>query len=116
MRACWCEVPFDLVVFCSADGRAFACGFSVESLTANTCDENWTPKFVYRDPAAAAAAGGQYMAFKMVEMTNMAAYLNTDATMYGHLSIADLKEKMAIHPGRYSTNEFILNPVSARLV
>ena len=25
----------------------------------------------------------------------------------------ELKEKMAIHPGRYSTNEFILNPVSA---
>ena len=53
------------------------------------------------------------MAYKMVEMTNMAAYLNTDAEMYGHLSTAELKEKMAIHPGRYSTNEFILNPVSA---
>ena len=55
----------------------------MESLTANTCDENWTPKFVYRDPQG---HNGQYMAYKMVEMTNMAAYLNTDAEMYGHLS------------------------------
>ena len=86
--------------------RSFACGFSVESLTANTCDENWTPKFVYREQ-------GQNMAYKMVEMTNMAAYLNTDAEMYGDLSPTELKAKMAIHPGNYSTNEFILNPVSA---
>ena len=68
----------------SFTNRAFACGFSVESLTAHTCDENWTPKFVFREQ-------GQNMAYKMVEMTNMAAYLNTDADMYGHLPPNELR-------------------------
>ena len=86
--------------------RPFAAGFSIESLTAHSCDQNWTPKFVYRDQ-------GETMAYKVVELQNMAAYLNTDVELFGGLTITDLKEKMAIFPGKYSTNEFILSPVSA---
>ena len=86
--------------------RPFACGFSIESLTAHSCDQNWTPKFVYREQ-------GESMAYKVMELQNMAAYLNTDADMFGGLTIVELKEKMAIFPGKYSTNEFILSPVSA---
>ena len=86
--------------------RPFACGFSIESLTAHSCDQNWTPKFVYREQ-------GETMAYKVVELQNMAAYLNTDAEIFGGLAIIELKEKMAIFPGKYSTNEFILSPVSA---
>ena len=86
--------------------RPFAFGFSIESLTALSCDQNWTPKFVSRDQ-------GDVMAYKIVELQNMAAYLNTDAEILGGLSILELKEKMTICPGKYSTNEFILSPVSA---
>ena len=53
------------------------------------------------------------MAYKVVELQNMAAYMNTDAEIYGGLTITELKAKMAINPGKYSTNEFILSPVSA---
>ena len=86
--------------------RPFAFGFSIESLTALSCDHNWTPKFVSREQ-------GDIMAYKIVELQNMAAYLNTDAEIFGGLPILELKEKMTICPGKYSTNEFILSPVSA---
>ena len=49
-----------------------------------TCDKNWVPKFVCREQ-------GQCMAFKLVELNNMAAYLDTDAEMLGNLTIAQIR-------------------------
>lgn len=68
----------------SPSGTPFAFGFSIESLTAQTCDENWTPKFVHREHS-------QPMAYKLVELQNMATYLNTEAELFGTLPVAELK-------------------------
>ena len=58
--------------------RPFAAGFSIDLLTGQTCDDQWTPKFVTREQ-------GQHMAFKVVELHNMAFYLDTQAEMFGDL-------------------------------
>ncbi len=69
----------------SFPARPFSCGFFVESLSAQTCDENWSRKFVHRDHASAAAT-----AFKLVEIQNTAVYLNTEDEMLGGLSMEEL--------------------------
>jgi hypothetical protein len=68
----------------SYPGRPFAAGFYLESLAAHTCDESWNPRFVHRDPTA------QNMAFKSVELQNMAAYFNLDTEMFGDLEPSQL--------------------------
>ena len=65
-------------------GHPFAAGFYLGSLTAQTCDEEWTPRFVQRDPSS------QAMAFKLVELNNMAAYLNLNGELFGDLGVKDL--------------------------
>lgn len=67
--------------------RPFSCGFCLESLAAQSCDENGTPRFVHRDP-------DQKMAFKIVELNNMAAYLNMDDEMLGDLPISELTVRL----------------------
>lgn len=85
-----------------------ACGFSLESLTAQSCDENWVPKFVFREQR-------DVMAFKLVELDNMSIYLNKDAEMFGDLPTEELLAKMSLHnsAGISEKNEYILNPVTA---
>jgi len=115
----------------SIPSQPFAMGFFVRSLSAQTCDDNWTPKFVYRD-------ANQPMAFKIVELQNMGGYLNPNAEMLGHLLLSELsvnitrifrenvyrdrftkKNKLAPFQSRMSQlsssipNDYILNPVSA---
>ena len=95
----------------SIPGRPFACGFYLESLAAQTCDDAWSPKFVHRDPAAPSQ---QIMAFKLVELQNMAAYFNFDCDMLGDLDVKELKEKMFLDLASSSSDyAFVLNPVSA---
>ena len=55
------------------------------------------------------------MAFKLVELQNMAAYFNFDCDMFGDLSVKELKEKMFLNLASSSSPEydFVLNPVSA---
>ena len=101
----------------SVPGRPFACGFYLESLAAQTCDETWNPKFVHRDPASQQQ---QIMAFKLVELQNVAAYFNFGCEMFGDLGVEELKEKMFLDlasPSSSSSSsseyDFVLNPVSA---
>lgn len=89
----------------SCPERPFACGFNLTSLSAQACDENGVPKFVHRDPTSA-------MAFKLVELNGMSAYLTRTPDLYGNLSPEAMKEKMSFNPN--SKHEFILNPVSAQ--
>ena len=92
----------------SFSSRSFACGLSVESLTAQTCDENWSPKFVFREQ-------GNIMAYKLVELQNMAAYLDAETEMFGGLDDNEaFIEKMSMKTkGNLATKEYILNPVTA---
>ncbi len=100
----------------SFPGRPFACGISIDSLAAQSCDENWAPKFVFRET-------GNVMAYKIVELQNLAAYLNSaseDEEMYGSIGDDDndtFIEKMsnvAAMPKEDNKEfEFVLNPVTA---
>ena len=65
---------------------------------------------MHRDPATASQ---QIMAFKLVELQNMAAYFNFDCDMFGGLSVKELKEKMFLDLASSSEYDFVLNPVSA---
>ena len=72
---------------------------------------------MHRDPAEAASQ--QIMAFKLVELQNMAAYFNFDCDMFGDLSVKELKEKMFLNLASSTSSssspeyDFVLNPVSA---
>lgn len=52
----------------------FACGVRVESLTAQTCDENWTPKFL--------ANSVQGTMFKLIELDRLAVYWDTTSQVH----------------------------------
>ena len=54
--------------------QIYAMEFTLESLSAQTCDEFWSPKFVHRDPTL-----GQRNSFKIISMTNMAAFIDCPA-------------------------------------
>ena len=68
-----------------------AMGLTLESLAARTCDEFWSPKFVHRDPEL-----GQLHSFKIVSMTNMAAYLDCPAERYSDLSSSELATVLSL--------------------
>ena len=86
-----------------------AMGLTLESLAARTCDEFWSPKFVHRDPAL-----GQLDSFKIVSMTNMAAYLDCPAERYSDLSPSELATVLSVSTSTSHTpRQYILSPVSA---
>ena len=69
---------------------------------------------MHRDPSASASQ--QIMAFKLVELQNVAAYFNFDCEMLGGLGVRELKEKMFLDLTSASSSseyDFVLNPVSA---
>lgn len=64
---------------------AFACGVTIESLSAQSCDSNWIPGFM---PWEASTAS-----YKLVELTNMAVYwdpIQPSEVLLGNLEMADL--------------------------
>ena len=89
----------------SVPGTVFAAGITLESLAAQTCDHTWSPRFVHRDPKL-----GQLDAFKMVELTGMAAYLDTKTE---GLAGTDCQELGAALASGNKRREFLLEPVSA---
>lgn len=91
----------------SAAGATFAAGLTLERLTARTCDAAWAPRFVHRD-----AAAGQLDAFKLVELTGLAAYLDTQATAMADTPSHLLGGRMAGGVGEEG-RQFVLHPVSA---
>ena len=81
----------------------FACGVRVESLTAQTCDENWIPKFM--------AATNNGTMFKLVELDRLSVYWDTADEMYSALPVAELSTRM-MKPCSSDKHEFLLAPVS----
>lgn len=65
-------------------GSKIALGVRVESLTAQSCDHTWTPKFLSSDN------GGH--SFKLLQLSNLGIYLDTvtDDQLWGDLSISEL--------------------------
>ena len=92
----------------SIPSKPIVCGFSLDCLSAQSCDENWIPKFVCREK-------GQKMAFKLVELENMAVYVNNDDELLGSLDNNEfLAEKMSVrNRGNIEKFHHILDPISA---
>ncbi|XP_060085097.1 intermembrane lipid transfer protein VPS13D-like [Ylistrum balloti] len=90
----------------------FAFGVTIKSLSAQSTDEEGTPKFVSTSLAD--------MVYKLVDLQNFSCYLDTDAKMLGSLPISELAD--ALHPDMYMSNstglfkdhEYILAPISAQ--
>ncbi|WAR08719.1 VP13D-like protein [Mya arenaria] len=72
----------------------FACGIVIKSLTAQSTDDSWTPKFVSRSVVD--------LMHKLVDLRDFSIYVDTNTTLVGDLP----RDKMADH-------EYILSPVSA---
>ncbi|QQP35706.1 Uncharacterized protein FKW44_023998 [Caligus rogercresseyi] len=81
----------------------FSCGLLLESLSAETCDENWLPKFVSRD------ASNQTHIFKTLDLRYLGLYLNvgSEADIFGACDIPTLSQKMSSASWSY-----LLKPVS----
>ena len=87
-----------------------ATGLMIESLSAVTCDQSWSPKFVCRDPLL-----GQLDAFKLVQLVGLAAYIDMDATSLGDTRPAELWERLNSETGAKEATEsqYVLSPVNA---
>jgi len=91
----------------SCPGRTFACGVRVESLTAQTCDDNWMPKFM--------SSSAQGIMYKVLELQGLAVYWDTNTDLYcsddGNASFENLSAKL-MQPCTVEKHEFLLAPVS----
>ena len=88
-----------------------ALGVMIESLSAQTCDQSWSPKFVYRDPLL-----GQLDAFKLVSLVGMSAYLDAESTRFGERKPGELRELMGVeNMSSHLSSQYILSPSSATM-
>ncbi|XP_066151224.1 intermembrane lipid transfer protein Vps13D isoform X2 [Euwallacea fornicatus] len=88
---------------CSIPDTAVACGFTIESLIAQSCESNWTPCFVQ--------SSHETHSFKLVELNEFAVYWNTfeEGESYLNLNVAELVELMR----KTKRSHYIVPPVSA---
>ncbi|GFQ85231.1 vacuolar protein sorting-associated protein 13D [Trichonephila clavata] len=91
----------------SCHDHKFACGILIHSLSAQSTDQNWLPKFVRRDD-------NDFM-WKLLELQGLSLYWDTSS---GTLSNLDSKEMMAAMGKHFdspssTTHEYILAPVNA---
>lgn len=85
----------------------FSCGVTLESLSAHSCDQNWIPKFIQRDPS-------DLMSFKLVELQNMAVYIDIGGQRLSDLPRDQLLEKMSTcNRGNMTSHQHIVGPISA---
>lgn len=82
----------------------FACGITIESLTAKSCDANWMPGYTtawIKDSAS----------FKLVELTAMSFYWDEmkDKRKFGDISPNELAQEFSS-----LAHQFIVSPVSAQ--
>ena len=91
-----------------SSGSMTAVGIMIESLSAQTCDKDWSPSFVYRDPVL-----GQLDAFKLVDLTGLAVYIDTEAESFGDTRPGELWQRMRSLDR--SDTQYVLAPVSAKM-
>jgi hypothetical protein len=79
-------------------GQAFALGVTIESLTAQSCDDKWTPRFVGSDSGDTS--------FKLMELSTFAVYWDklADDQMLGNLSLEELAVSVS-HKGLNISDE-----------
>ncbi|KAB7501647.1 Vacuolar protein sorting-associated protein 13D [Armadillidium nasatum] len=88
----------------SKPGELFACGLTIESLTVQSSDEHWIPKFVYTTEKS--------ISYKLLELKNFGVYWDSSTTIYSSKSLGELATLMvpSINGGDH---DYILEPVSA---
>lgn len=88
--------------------HSFACGITVDSLTARSCDSNWAPGFSTSWTQTNAT-------FKLVELSALSVYWQTlDAQQrFGDVNIDELAQTFQKWKAT-SNHDFIVNPVSAQ--
>jgi len=69
-------------------GQLFALGVTIDSLTAQSCDDKWMPRFVGWDSGNTS--------FKLIELSTFAVYWDdlTDGQLLGGLSLDELAVSM----------------------
>ncbi|KAJ9601169.1 hypothetical protein L9F63_000689, partial [Diploptera punctata] len=87
-------------------GQTFALGVTIESLTAQSCDEKWMPRFVGWDSGNTS--------FKLMELSTLAVYWDelSQEHMLGGLSLGELAVAMSLL--LTEKHQFVLSPVSAQ--
>lgn len=75
----------------------------MESVTAQTCDDNWTPKFV--------PYSSQGIVYKLLELEGLAVYWDTNTEVFSDLPCDKLSEKL-MQPCCVERHEFLLAPVN----
>lgn len=89
-------------------GSKIALGIRVESLTAQSCDNTWTPKFLSNDSSGSS--------FKILQLSDLGVYLDTvtDDQLWGDLSISELAAAMGQKSSPSVKHDYILVPVSGK--
>ncbi|XP_056631377.1 intermembrane lipid transfer protein Vps13D [Diorhabda sublineata] len=92
----------------SLPNQAFACGLTLGSLIAQSCDQNWLPKFVHPGP--------NEDSFKILELKEFGLYwMNMDENeILSSLNVANLAEAMSRGKLDKNTKNYLLPGVSAQ--
>ncbi|CAH0555796.1 unnamed protein product [Brassicogethes aeneus] len=92
---------------CSIPGKSFAFGFTIESLSAQSCDSNWSPTFSHWTKTGDS--------FKLLELQNFAMYwidLNKDE-LFATNNREELENVMSPNQTLKNTRNYIIPSVSA---
>ncbi|XP_076064677.1 vacuolar protein sorting 13D isoform X4 [Oratosquilla oratoria] len=88
----------------SIPGHMFAFGMTVDSLSVQSSDDHWIPRFVY--------GGASKMAYKLLELQNLAIYWDTSSEVYSNKTLSEIASLMLCSIEK-KNHEYILLPVSA---
>ncbi|CAL4157427.1 unnamed protein product, partial [Meganyctiphanes norvegica] len=84
--------------------QIFSFGMTIDSLSLQSSDDHWIPRFVY--------GGDSKMAYKLLELTNLGFYWDTNSEVYSNKTISELADQMLSSISKRE-HEYILSPVSA---
>ncbi|XP_045474860.1 vacuolar protein sorting-associated protein 13D isoform X2 [Harmonia axyridis] len=92
----------------SVNNKSVAFGVTIDSLSAQSCDANWSPRFCHLEKEGES--------FKLLEMQKFGIYWEDLAPerMLAHLSLADLAIAMSPFATLKNIKNFILPPVSTQ--
>ncbi|KAF7280409.1 hypothetical protein GWI33_006075 [Rhynchophorus ferrugineus] len=92
----------------SNPGKNVAFGITIDSLTAQSCDNNWTPGFV--------SSGKGDHSYKLLELQNFAIYWDMlgEGESYVNLNVTELAELMNTTKSKKTLKHYIVPSVSAQ--
>ena len=89
----------------SCQGQTFSCGVLVDSITVETCDSSWLPRFVSNPSSTPMST-----MFKLLELHRFSVYWDTESEMISSIEDpAELTSRMAA-----GARDFLLAPASGR--